>query len=94
MVLNKIIDDIHVSYDERIEEHQIQQIIAEERIDWLAKGKTLGRVDLHIIDGEIEVTAHERSPIRRIRRITGYLSYEDRFNPSKQEELHDRVNHL
>jgi anaerobic ribonucleoside-triphosphate reductase activating protein len=94
VVLNKIIDDIHVDYDERIEEHQIQQIVAEERIEWLAKGKTLGRVDLHIIGDEIEVAAHERSPIRRIRRLTGYLAEIDRFNDAKKFELVDRVNHL
>jgi len=32
--------------------------------------------------------------IRRIRRITGYLSTVDRFNAAKQAELHDRHSHL
>ncbi|GAP22159.1 ribonucleoside-triphosphate reductase class III catalytic subunit [Leptolinea tardivitalis] len=32
--------------------------------------------------------------IRRIRRITGYLSTVDRFNAAKQSELHDRHAHL
>jgi ribonucleoside-triphosphate reductase len=31
--------------------------------------------------------------IRRIRRITGYLSTVDRFNDAKQAELRDRVKH-
>jgi ribonucleoside-triphosphate reductase len=31
--------------------------------------------------------------IRRIRRITGYLSTEDRFNDAKRAELHSRVKH-
>ncbi|HBE76606.1 MAG TPA: anaerobic ribonucleoside triphosphate reductase, partial [Firmicutes bacterium] len=31
--------------------------------------------------------------IRRIRRITGYLSTVDRFNDAKQAELKDRVKH-
>jgi anaerobic ribonucleoside-triphosphate reductase len=31
--------------------------------------------------------------IRRIRRITGYLSTEDRFNDAKKAELHSRVKH-
>jgi ribonucleoside-triphosphate reductase len=31
--------------------------------------------------------------IRRIRRITGYLSTEDRFNDAKKAELHNRVKH-
>lgn len=32
--------------------------------------------------------------VRRIRRITGYLSTEERFNSAKQAELHDRKAHL
>lgn len=32
--------------------------------------------------------------IRRIRRITGYLSTEDRFNDAKKAELHSRVKHI
>jgi ribonucleoside-triphosphate reductase len=32
--------------------------------------------------------------VRRIRRITGYLSTEERFNSAKQAELHDRKPHL
>ncbi len=32
--------------------------------------------------------------IRRVRRITGYLSTVDRFNDAKQSELRDRVSHL
>jgi len=34
------------------------------------------------------------SEIRRIRRITGYLSTEDRFNDAKKAELHSRVKHV
>lgn len=33
------------------------------------------------------------SQVRRIRRITGYLSTEERFNSAKQAELHDRKTH-
>jgi ribonucleoside-triphosphate reductase len=32
--------------------------------------------------------------IRRVRRITGYLSTMERFNDAKQQELEDRVSHL
>ncbi|WP_003540073.1 anaerobic ribonucleoside-triphosphate reductase [Desulfotomaculum nigrificans] len=35
----------------------------------------------------------ESTEIRRVRRITGYLSTVDRFNDAKVEELHDRVVH-
>ncbi len=32
--------------------------------------------------------------VRRVRRITGYLSTEDRFNAGKLQELHQRVSHF
>ena len=85
-----IIDDVHIDYDERIEEAQMLQLFAEDRIEWLAKGRTLGRIDMRIVGDEIEVMSREKSSIKRTRRITGYLSTEDRFNPAKQAELADR----
>ena len=40
------------------------------------------------------VTATERRPIERIRRITGYLTGSvDRWNNAKQAELKDRTTH-
>ena len=89
-----VIDGIVVNHDSSIPEEEIRQIVAEEIGLWQKKGKELARVEL-VLDGEeIVVTAVERSPIKRIRRITGYLSTEDRFNPSKQAELYDRKSHL
>ncbi|HWQ29487.1 MAG TPA: anaerobic ribonucleoside-triphosphate reductase [Negativicutes bacterium] len=44
-----------------------------------------------IIDNDCESCGSE--DIRRIRRITGYLSTIDRFNDAKQAELADRVKH-
>ncbi len=43
---------------------------------------------------EAECPACGSTQIRRIRRITGYLSTVDRFNDAKQLELRDRVSHL
>ncbi|WP_371378864.1 anaerobic ribonucleoside-triphosphate reductase [Sporomusa aerivorans] len=88
------IDSVLVNTGGGITEDEIRQIVAEEIELWRAKGKTLGRVELMLDGEEIQVVAHERSPIKRIRRITGYLSTEDRFNPSKQAELGDRRAHL
>ncbi|MCM0759961.1 hypothetical protein M7775_15490 [Sporomusa sphaeroides DSM 2875] len=92
MIVNEstVIDSVLVNTDGSIAEDEIRQIVAEEIDLWRAKGKELWKVEL-TSDGEfINVKAHERSPIKRIRRITGYLSTEDRFNPSKQAELADR----
>lgn len=36
----------------------------------------------------------DATDIRRVRRITGYLSTEDRFNAGKLQELHQRVSHF
>lgn len=85
-----VIDDVTITADEAISEHEIRQILAEERLIWLEKHKTLGRLELSIDGDEIVIKAFERSPIKRIRRITGYLSTEDRFNAAKQSELADR----
>jgi hypothetical protein len=85
-----VIDDVIIQADEAISESEIRQILAEERIAWLAKSKTLGRMELTLDGDEIVIKAFERSPIKRIRRITGYLSTEDRFNTAKQAELGDR----
>jgi anaerobic ribonucleoside-triphosphate reductase activating protein len=84
------IDDVEVIAGEGITEEEIQQTVSEERAVWLTKNKTLGRIEITIDGDELVVKAVERSPIKRLRRITGYLSTEDRFNPAKQAELADR----
>lgn len=85
-----IIDGIKVEAEAEITEEEIRAIVAEEIQIWKRKGKNLGQVRLSIEGEEIVVKAAERSPIKRVRRITGYLSTEDRFNPAKQAELADR----
>lgn len=89
-----VIDDVLINYDNGITEDEIRQILAEERLIWLANGKTLGKMELSLDGDEIIVKAVEKSHIKRLRRITGYLSEVDRFNDSKQAELRDRVTHL
>ncbi|MBP2636443.1 MAG: hypothetical protein H6Q72_2350 [Firmicutes bacterium] len=89
-----VIDGVKVTADSDITDQEIRDIVAEELKLWKRRGKDLASVQLSIQDDEIEVKAIERSPIKRIRRITGYLSTEDRFNASKQSELLDRVSHM
>lgn len=76
-----------------ISEAQIQQIVEEEKELWAAKGKILGKVVMTADGDEIEVKTFEKSPIVRIRRITGYLSHADNWNEAKKKELIDRVTH-
>jgi hypothetical protein len=89
-----IINGVKVTAAEEITEEEIRAIVDEELQLWKQKGKDLAAVQLSIQEDEIIVKAVERSPIKRIRRITGYLSTEDRFNSAKQAELTDRRAHL
>ena len=89
-----IIEDVKVSAEAGITEEEIRAIVDEELKLWKRKGKELAEVRLSIEGEEIVVKAVERSPIKRVRRITGYLSTEDRFNAAKQAELSDRRAHI
>ncbi|WP_371375394.1 anaerobic ribonucleoside-triphosphate reductase [Sporomusa aerivorans] len=89
-----IIEGIKVTAAADITEEEIRAIVSEEIQLWKGKGKELAAVQLSIQEDEIVVKAVERSPIKRVRRITGYLSTEDRFNSAKQAELTDRRAHL
>lgn len=89
-----IIDGIKVITEAGISEEEIRSIVQEEIRLWNRKGKELAGVQLTVEGEEIVVKAVERSPIKRVRRITGYLSTEDRFNPAKQAELFDRQAHI
>lgn len=90
MVHNGII----VTTQDGIAPAQAQALVAEEASRWQARGKTLASIDLALEGDNVVITAVEKSPIRRVRRITGYLSTVDRFNDAKRAELHARVRHL
>lgn len=67
---------------------------AEEEIGlWREKGKYLDRVQIETDGSYVVVKAREKSPIKRIRRITGYLSEVSNFNDAKRAELADRTMH-
>jgi anaerobic ribonucleoside-triphosphate reductase activating protein len=88
------IDGINVMADSGVTEAEIQAIVNEEKQLWEKKGKSLGKIEVSIENDELVVKASERSPITRVRRITGYLSTIDHFNDAKQAELLDRVKHV
>ncbi|MDF2571097.1 MAG: hypothetical protein K0R55_2701 [Sporomusa sp.] len=89
-----IIEGVKVVAESGITEEEIRAIVDDELLLWKGKGKELAEVRLTVEDDEIVIKAVERSPIKRVRRITGYLSTEDRFNNAKQAELSDRRSHL
>ena len=89
-----IIDGINVVAQNDVTEEELQVVLAEEKQLWEKRGKKLGKIEVSIENDELVIKAYERSPIKRVRRITGYLSTVERFNDAKQSELLDRVKHV
>ena len=56
----------------------------------IIKGMEISIVDEHTADIEYH---YDTEPFQRIRRITGYLNDQNRFNNAKQAEVKDRVKH-
>ena len=88
-----IVDGIKVTVDEGITTDEIEDIVRREKNLWSANGKQISTIDLKLDGDEIVLTAVEKSPIKRVRRITGYLSNIESFNDAKQAECRDRVSH-
>jgi len=77
-----------------IPREEVEYWVADEKRRWQAQGKEIGKIVITDVgDGELEIRAYEKSPIKRIRRITGYLAEVDCWNDAKQAELKDRVAH-
>ena len=88
-----VVNGVQVIADPRLSREEINQFIAEEQQLWRSRNKRLGQIELSIDQEEVIVKASEKSPIRRVRRITGYLSSIDNFNDAKVAECSDRAKH-
>lgn len=88
-----VIDRVRAEVPSGIAAEEAELYIREEIDLWKAKGKELDKVVLSLEGEEVVIRAFERSPIKRIRRITGYLSAHDNFNDAKRAELAERVVH-
>ena len=88
-----VVNGIQVIADPRLSREEINQYITEEKQLWASRNKQLGQIELCIEQDEVVVKAMEKSPIRRVRRITGYLSSIDNFNDAKVAECTDRAKH-
>ncbi len=89
-----IVSGIKVVADSSISADEVTKLVTEEKSRWENRHKKLGEVKLVLEGDEILVHAVECSPIRRVRRITGYLSSIDNFNDAKVAECKDRTNHI
>lgn len=90
------IDGIEVIADDDVDQEEAADAVREALEDFKAQRKILLRIEIRVRgDGqEVEVFRKEKSPIKRIRRITGYLSEDTNFNYAKKAELDSRVNHM
>ena len=78
-----------ISYDEALC-HAVELLR-----EFAEKRKLLLSVDMRLSEDQRDVICEckEKSPIKRIRRITGYLSEDKNFNAGKAAELADRSKH-
>ena len=88
-----LVSGINVIADPVLTPEEIAHFVAEEKLLWEDQKKQLGKIELCLDGEEVIVKASEKSPIRRIRRITGYLSSIDNFNDAKVAECIDRTKH-
>lgn len=88
-----MINGIHIVADPSLTSEEITLLVAEEQDLWHDRHKALAYMEI-IRDGEeLIINASEKSPIRRVRRITGYLSNIDNFNDAKKQECGRRFVH-
>jgi anaerobic ribonucleoside-triphosphate reductase activating protein len=85
---------ITVTWPDEIEQEEAYTYVFDEIDLWKAKKKHLLSVTIEIDEDELVIRTDEHSPIKRVRRITGYLSEVDNFNPAKKSELSSRIMHL
>lgn len=88
------LDNITIKYDEQLTAEEVSKCIDEEQAIWREKGKQLASIELTIDGEEIVVKTVEKSPIQRIRRITGYCANVNSFNDAKMAELKARQAHM
>jgi anaerobic ribonucleoside-triphosphate reductase activating protein len=88
------VDGIKVIADPKLTNEEIAHFVTEEKRLWDAQHKKIGLLELGVDGEEVVVKTTERSPIRRVRRITGYLSSIDNFNDAKVAECHARTKHV
>ena len=88
-----LVNGVRVSADPALNNEEIAALVQDEIRLWQQRNKTLGAVDLSLDGENIIIRGHEKSPIRRVRRITGYLSTIDQFNDAKRAECKDREIH-
>lgn len=87
------IQGVNIVADAALSSQEIEQLAVTEIQEWAEMGKELASIQMNLEGEEVVIQAIEKSPIRRVRRITGYLSNIENFNDAKRAECHDRYVH-
>lgn len=88
----KVIIDGDVNITEKFK----NDIVAEEVHYWQSQDKEVGEVRISKDkdnDAKVVIASLPKQKIKRVRRITGYLSAVENFNDAKRAELNDRAVH-
>ena len=88
-----MVNQVAVEYDPLLTVAEMTSIVEDELKLWKENQKELARVELTLDGDNVVIKAVEKSPVRRVRRITGYLSNMENFNDAKQDELGARYKH-
>jgi len=88
-----LIKGVRVIVDQALADKEVAAIVEEEIQLWHKSNKTLGVIELSLDGENVVIAASEKSPIRRVRRITGYLSNLENFNGAKHSECLSREIH-
>lgn len=86
---------IKLIYPDDMPLEEAQEYCQDEIDCWAVEcpSKVIASVEITLHDEEVEIHSEERSPITRVRRVTGYLSSANNFSDHKRAELRDRVKH-
>lgn len=72
---------------------EVKYLVENEVKAWQSLNKEIAEISLTLDGSEVCVEVKEKSPIKRVRRITGYLSNLENFNEAKRAECADRMIH-
>lgn len=94
-MIDTMISGVPVSYDSVLLSTEVEPIVNDEINNWRETGKQLARIVITAEgDDVVAIRGIEKSPVRRVRRITGYLSQMESFNDAKRDELDARYKHV
>jgi anaerobic ribonucleoside-triphosphate reductase activating protein len=85
---------IPVTFPEKLTAEELVAICTEEVANWKAQKRAISKIEITVEGDELVVHTREKSPIKRVRRITGYLSELANFNEAKHAEAAAREVHL